>query len=358
MDVQKASFGSLKDGREAACFDLVNSNSVRVKLSNYGATIMSIYVPDRFGCLGDVVLGFDNIRAYEADTLYFGSLIGRYANRISQGKVEIDGTSYQLTQNEGDTHLHGGAKGFGKRLWSVDEPAPSDPHAPLLMHYESADGEEGYPGRLSCEIDFFLSDQNVFEINYRCTTDKPTIVSLVHHPYFNLKDGGLSRIYGHEVLINADHYTPLQSDHLPTGEILSVGGTYFDFKKFVSLRARLEHKPVQHDSGYNVNYILNSEKDLNCSAASLYDPDSGRFLEIFTSYPALQFYSGGYLSQKEVGQNISVFKNEHGLCLEPQNFPDASNHHSFSPAVLRPGEVYHHRTCYKFSTPQNRGHRI
>jgi aldose 1-epimerase len=315
---------------------LKHQSGLEVSISNYGGAITSLKTPDRHGNFGDIVLGFETRDEYVRNPRYFGALIGRHANRIARGKFSLDGVEYQLPCNNGANHLHGGFKGFDKRVWDVSE----DGNA-LHLSYFSKDGEEGYPGNVTAFVDFTLLD-NELRIDYRATTDRETIVNLTNHSYFNLR--GVGTILDHELTLNADAFTPVSEDLIPTGEIKSVEGSPMDFRKAKAIGSEID-KVV---GGYDHNFVLNDWDGSLRLAARLYEPVSGRALEILTTEPGMQFYSGNFLDGSFTGKYGFVYEKYTGLRLEPQHFPDAPNHTNFPSTVLRPGEEYKHTSVYRF----------
>jgi aldose 1-epimerase len=319
-------------------YTLKNESGFEVSITNYGGAITSLKAPDRHGNFADIVLGFDSLDDYARNTRYFGPLIGRHANRIARGRFSLDGVEYQLPCNNGPNHLHGGFKGFDKRVWTAHEAENN-----LHLTYLSKDGEEGYPGNVTAYVDYTLLD-NELRIDYRATTDRDTIVNLTNHSYFNLR--GVGTILDHELTLNADHFTPVSEDLIPTGEIKPVEGTPMDFRTAKAIGSEIENVP----SGYDHNYVLNNWNSTLQFAARLYEPVSGRVLEIFTTEPGMQFYSGNFLDGSFTGKYGIAYEKYTGLCLEPQHFPDAPNHPNFPSTVLRPGEEYKHTSVYRFSS--------
>ena len=332
VQISKRQFG-VTDDQEVGLYTLTNANGVEVSITNYGGAIVSLKAPDRNGEFADVVLGYETLEEYVRNPRYFGGLIGRHANRIGLGKFSLNGTEFQLTQNNGANHLHGGAKGFDKRVWQV-----ADEAAALRLNYFSRDGEEGYPGNVNAEVNYTLSADNELKTEYRATTDRETIVNLTNHSYFNL--AGHGDILGHELALYAGGFTPVSEELIPTGEIKSVQDSEMDFRK---------SRPIAH-GGYDHNFALSNYDGSSLQpAARLYEPTSGRVLEILTTEPGIQFYSGNFLDGSLKGKGGAVYYQYTGLCLEPQHFPDAPNHANFPSTVLRPGEVYRHVSVYRFS---------
>jgi len=330
VGITKKNFGST-EGQEVSLYTLTNERGFAVTITNYGGAVVSLKAPDRNGRFGNVVLGFETLDEYVRNPRYFGGLIGRHANRIDHGKFSLNGTEYQLTQNNGVNHLHGGFRGFDKRIWEA-----KTEDSVLQLEYLSADNEEGYPGNLRASVAYTLSE-NTIEIDYEATTDRDTIVSLTNHSYFNLAGGG--DILSHELVLNADSFTPVSDDLIPTGEIKSVENTPMDFRN---------SRPIEH-GGYDHNFVLNDYDGSLRLAARLYEPTSGRVLEILTTAPGIQFYSGNFLDGSLIGRGGVPYEQYAGLCLEPQHFPDAPNHANFPSTTLRPGETYRHNSVYRFS---------
>ncbi|HEY2963362.1 MAG TPA: aldose epimerase family protein [Pyrinomonadaceae bacterium] len=335
MGIAKKNFGSTA-GQDVSLYTLTNERGFEVTITNYGGAVVSLKTPDRNGLFGDIVLGYETLDDYVTNPRYFGGLIGRHANRIDHGRLSLNGTQYQLTQNNGVNHLHGGAQGFDKRVWKVIDEA-SDGGEILTLEYVSRDGEEGYPGNLRAEVSYKLSRDNELEINYEATTDRETIVNLTNHSYFNL--AGHGDILGHELTLHANGFTPVSDELIPTGEIKSVENTPMDFRL---------GRPIEH-GGYDHNFVLQDYDGSLQLAARLYEPDSGRVLDLFTTQPGIQFYSGNFLDGSLIGKGGVAYHQYAGLCLEPQHFPDAPNHPNFPSTVLKPGEVYEHVSVYRFS---------
>ncbi|HJP90381.1 MAG TPA: aldose epimerase family protein [Pyrinomonadaceae bacterium] len=313
-------------------YTLKNDLGFEVTIITYGGAITSLKIPDRAGNFGDIVLGFETLEEYVNNPRYFGALIGRHANRIARGRFSLNGVEYQLPCNNGINHLHGGFKGFDKRVWNASEEGKI-----LHLSYFSKDGEEGYPGNLTAFVDYTLHD-NELRIDYHATTDRETIVNLTNHSYFNLKSAGT--ILDHELMLKADSFTPVDEDLIPTGEIRSVESTMMDFRK---------SRPID-SGGYDHNFVLNDWDGSLRSVAHLYEPTTGRVMEILTTQPGIQFYSGNFLDGSYGGKYGFVYEKYAGLCLEPQHFPDAPNHSNFPSTILRPGEEYHETTVLRFST--------
>jgi aldose 1-epimerase len=347
--MQKRTYGTTAGGTAVEEITLINTNRMEVKIITYGGAIASVKAPDRNGNAANVVLGFDNLRDYETKSPFFGCITGRFANRIAAGKFAIDGLEYELALNNGPNALHGGLKGFDKRVWLA---APASGEGAELS-YVSLDGEEGYPGNLSAKVVYTLTDQNEIRIDYTATTDKPTVVNLTNHSYFNLAGEGSGAIHDHILKINADRYTPVDANLIPTGELAPVAGTPLDFRlpKAIGPGCRSNHEQIVKGKGYDHNFVLNrpSPDDRTLIlAARLYDPGSGRIMETWTTEPAVQFYGGNFLEGSIYGASGRAYRQGDGLCLETQHYPDAPNQPQFPSTLLRPGETYQTTTIYRF----------
>lgn len=342
--VTRASFGAIS-GQPVDIFTLRNANGIEIKATNYGGIITSIVVPDRNGRPGDIVLGFDDLQAYVKDSPYFGAIVGRYGNRIAKGHFTLDGHTYTLAVNNGPNHLHGGLKGFDKVIWHAEPLAGS---TGLVLSRRSPDGEEGYPGNLDVRVTYRLTDDNRLVIDYHATTDKATPVNLTQHSYFNL--AGEGDVLGHELTIDADRYTPVDANLIPTGELAPVEGTPFDFRKSTAIGARIDTPNLQlkNAGGYDHNWVLNRKGTGLQLAARVVEPKTGRTLEVSTTQPGLQFYSGNFLDGTLKGKGGRVYVKHAGLCLETQHFPDSPNHPDFPSTILRPGEQYDTQTVFRF----------
>ncbi|MBY0239628.1 MAG: galactose mutarotase [Burkholderiaceae bacterium] len=348
LHISEAPFGATQSGVPVSLFTLVNGNGMTVKVTNYGGIITQLHVPDRDGKLADITHGFDSVTPYEGDVPYFGALIGRYGNRIANGRFTIDGESFQLDVNNGANHLHGGAQGFHKQVWKAKAFTRAD-EVGVLLQYTSPDGEMGYPGKLQVEVEYQLNHANELKVLYRATTDKATPVNLTQHAYFNLAGDG--DILGHQLQICADRYTPVDAGLIPEGGPVAVAGTPFDFRKSQAIGARIDadHEQLRRGLGYDHNWVLNKPvPGLLALAATVRDPQSGRMLELYTREPGLQFYSGNFLDGSLNGKGRS-YAHRSGLCLEPQHFPDSPNRADFPPTVLRPGQTYTTESLYRFS---------
>jgi aldose 1-epimerase len=309
--------------------------------------VVSLKVPDRRGKLGDVVLGYDTLEGYLEDNPYFGALIGRYGNRIANGRFALNGKTYQLAQNNGQDHLHGGVVGFDKVIWKAQRIGSKD-GAALQLTYMSHDGEEGYPGNLSVKVVYTLTENNALRIDYSATTDRTTIVNLTQHSYFNL--AGAGDILGHQLMLNADRFTPVDQGLIPTGEVRPVRGTPMDFTKPTPIGARIDQKDEQlmFGLGYDHNWVLNRDDQMTL-AAKVFEPTTGRVMEVYTKEPGIQFYSGNFLDGSITGKGGEIYRHRHGFCLEAQHFPDSPNKPQFPSTVLSPGQEYTQTTIYKFS---------
>jgi aldose 1-epimerase len=355
LDIARERFGSI-GGHRVDRYTLTNGDCMEVKIITYGGIVQSLRVPDRHGDLDNVVLGFDNLDDYVANNSpYFGAIIGRYANRIAGGQFTLDGVTYELPQNNGPNTLHGGLEGFDKKVWDAAE-ISGDDSVGLQLSYTSPNGEEGFPGRLETRVTYRLTEDNELRIDYRATTNKATVVNLTNHSYFNLSGEGSGTIYDHRLEINASHYTPVDATLIPTGRIAPVAGTPFDFRDPTAIGARIrdDHPQIVIGRGYDHNYVLdrNGRKGL-VLAARVTDPDSGRVLEITTTEPGMQFYSGNFLDGTLVGTSGKVYRQSDGFALETQHFPDSPNQPQFPSTVLRPGEVFRSTTVFAFPTPSS-----
>jgi len=344
-NVAKTSFGKLSDGTEIEQYTLTNSKGSVAKIITYGATLTELWVPDKSGKKADVVLGFDSLAGYTGDHPFFGATVGRYGNRIAKGKFSIDGKEYSLFLNNGPNSLHGGKVGFNRKVWKA-EPVKVAHGAAVKFTYVSADGEEGYPGTLTVHVTYELADDNAVKIAYHAETDQPTVVNLTNHSYFNLSGAGSGDILKEVLQLDADHYTPVDSTLIPTGELKSVEGTPFDFRKPTAIGARNSQIPAI--DGYDHNFVLNGTSGKVRKIGSVADPASGRSMEIWTSEPGVQLYVSIGLDGKITG-NGGAYNKFGALCLETQHFPDSPNHSNFPSTVVRPGKPYHTETIYKFS---------
>lgn len=354
MSISKESFGTTEDGKEVFLYTLKNANDAVVKIINYGATIVSVVVPDKNGNMGDVVLGFDNLKDYEEKSPYFGCVVGRYGNRIKEGKITLEGKEYTFAINNGPNHLHGGLKGFDKQVWEAEEFENED-GVGLKLFYLSADGEEGYPGNLTVKVTYTLTNINELKIDYEATTDKITVLNLTNHTYFNLKDAGKSDILSHKIKINTDGFTPTDENLIPTGEIMPVEGTPMDFREFHTIGERIDDdfEALNYGGGYDHNYVLDAEdKGEMKLAVEVVEPETGRTLKTYTEEPGVQFYAGNFLDGSFSGKGGAVIEKRHGFCLETQHFPDSPNNPQFPTTELKPGEKYTSTTIYEFGVQE------
>ena len=352
--IDKQLYGVTADGIDVDEYTLTNAKKMEVKIITFGGIITSIKVPDRRHQFENVALGFDNLQDYETKNPYFGCITGRYANRIAEGMFTLDDVTYQLDINNPPNHLHGGVKGFDKQVWEVTQEINDGNEVGIELHYLSPDGDQNYPGNLDVYVIYTLTDKNEIRMDYRATTDAPTIVNLTNHTYWNLSGEGEGAIYDHILRINADQYTPVDETLIPTGEITPVEGTPLDFRKSKPLAdgIRSDHPQIVIGRGFDHNWVLNrpsfEDKSL-IPAAQLYEPESGRFLEIFTTEPGIQFYSGNFLDGTLYGTSHRAYRQGDGLALETQHFPDSPNQPDFPSTVLRPGETYETTTIFKLS---------
>lgn len=345
--VVRAPFGKMPDGKLVEQFTLTNARGVELKAIGYGGIITSLRVPDRAGRMDDIVLGFDSLEGYLKDHPFFGAIIGRYGNRIGKGRFTLDGRSFTLATNNGPNHLHGGNKGFDKVLWSAEPVAGANA---VAFTRTSPDGEEGYPGSLRVRVTYTLTDDNELVVEYRATTDKATPVNLTQHSYFNLAGQASGDILGHQLMLNADRYTPVDDTLIPTGEVAAVAGTPFDFRKPTAIGARIndDHPQLKAGKGYDHNWVLNRKGIGLQLAARVIEPKSGRTLDISTTEPGIQFYAGNFLDGTLTGKGGAVYRHRTGFCLETQHYPDSPNKPKFPSTTLRPGREYRTRTVFTF----------
>lgn len=350
MHITNQPFGQLEDGTKVELFTLSNDSGMIVKITNYGGIITSIIVPDKNGVFSDVALGYDFLQGYLEKTPYFGAIVGRYGNRIGNGQFVIDGTTYKLPINNGPNALHGGLVGFDKVVWEAQELKEND-SVGLELKYTSKNMEEGYPGKLDVTVTYTLTRDNELKINYAATTDKATHVNLTNHSYFNLKDGGATPMLDHKISINAESITPVDETLIPNGEFMPVEGTPFDFRSPVAIGERInaDFEQIRFGGGYDHNYVLIGELGELKTVAKVTEESSGRIMEVFTTEPGVQFYTGNFLDGSITGKNGHVYNKRHGFCLETQHFPDSPNKPNFPTTLLKPGEEYNTTTVYKFS---------
>lgn len=345
-------FGTLEDGRAVEIYTLRNVHGTSVEILDLGGIIVSINTADRNGNFADITLGFADVQQYLSANPFFGTLVGRYANRIAKGKFSLDGRDYALEINSGENAIHGGRVGFDKRIWQATSSANED-EASLSLKLVSADGDQGYPGALSVNVTYTLDDTNRLTIDYLASTDKATIINLTNHAYFNLDGHNAGSIIEHDLMINADRYTPIDMNSIPTGEIAPVAGTPLDFRsqKTIGRDIGMEHEQLVFGSGFDHNFVLNkSEAGAMELAAVVYSSTSGRTLTIYTDQPGMQLYTGNFLNGSAIGKEGVVYNYRYGFCLETQHFPDSPNQPNFPSTVLRPGERYETRTVFEFGT--------
>lgn len=341
-------FGQLPDGTPVELYTLRNSHGMEAQIMTYGGIVTSLKVPDKRGKLDDVVLGYDTLDAYLKSTPYFGAFIGRYGNRIAKGQFSLDGVTYTLATNNGVNALHGGLKGFDKVVWTA-RPLPTANGPSLIMTYVSRNGEEGYPGNLLVTAVYSITEDNALKVEFTATTDRKTVVNLTHHSYFNLRGSG--DVLGHIVTINADKFTPVDSGLIPTGELRPVAGTPFDFMTPSAIGARIgqtQDEQIVLGQGYDHNWVLNKRGSELSLAAKVHEPMTGRTMEVWTTEPATQFYTGNFLDGTLVGKGGWTYQKRNGFCFEPQHYPDSPNHPAFPSTELKPDETYRNTIIYKF----------
>ena len=346
--IKQAEFGKTKEGTAVQIFTLTNKKGMEARITNYGGILVSLKAPDRGGAMADVVLGFDNLQDYiDKNSPFFGALIGRYGNRIGHAQFTLDGKTYKLSKNDGENSLHGGSGGFNTKRWTPKEVSGGG----LQLTYVSKDGEEGYPGTLTLVVTYDLTDDNALKIDYAATTDKDTVVNPTNHAYWNLKGAGNGDILNHMMTIMADRFTPVDAGLIPTGELRPVKGTPFDFTKPTAIGARIEDNDEQLKlgHGYDHNWVLNSGGGKLALAARVEEPATGRVMEVWTTEPGIQFYTGNFLDGTLTGKGGKVYARRSGLCLETQHFPDSPNKPSFPSTELKPGQKFHSETQYRFS---------
>ncbi len=347
-------FGKNAEGQAVNLYTLTNQAGAKASILNYGGILVSLKMPDRTGKLADVVLGFDNIEGYLQDKSYLGALVGRYGNRIAQGKFSLGGVTYTLAKNNGVNTLHGGDVGFNRKMWAARDVSGSG-NPSLELKYVSKAGEEGYPGTLSVTVVYALMADNALKIDYSATTDAETVVNLTNHAYFNLAGQGEGDILQHEVTLRADRYTPVSDALIPTGELASVKGSPFDFQTPIAIGARInqDNQQLKYGRGYDHNWVLSGHEGNASSepslAAEVFEPKSGRVMQVLTTEPGMQFYTGNFLDGTAHGKGGKVYNQRYAFCLETQHFPDSPNHPNFPSTGLKPGQKYHTTTIYKFS---------
>jgi aldose 1-epimerase len=350
ISVEEMPFGTLPDGQAVTLFKLTNAHGMEVDITNYGCIVVRLLVPDRHGHLGDVVLGFDTLDQYLKGSPFFGAVVGRYGNRIGKARFQLDGVEYKLAANNKENHLHGGIVGFDKKVWDAAV-VTTDRGVAVKLSYLSKDGEEGYPGNLRVTVVYTLTHANALRIDYRATTDKPTPVNLTNHSYWNLAGQGEGDILRHQMMLNADRFTPVDVGLIPTGQLPAVKGTPFDFTQPQAIGARIDQdeEQIQFGGGYDHNFVLNkSEPGELTRAAVVWEPKSGRTMEVWTTEPGVQFYTGNFLDGTLVGKEGKRYGRRAAFCLETQHFPDSPNKPNFPSTILRPGQTYRSTTLFKF----------
>ena len=354
---QTSSFGTLANGQSTQLFTLRNAHGIEVQFTNYGGIITSLKTPDRNGRFSDIVLGYDNLAGYVANSPYFGAIVGRYANRIARGHFTLDGATYTLAVNNGPNSLHGGLRGFDKVVWNA-RPFQNQEGQGVALDYTSANGEEGYPGTLRTTVTYTLTPDDRLIVDYLATTDKATPINLSQHSYWNLVGNASRDILGHVLTLNADAITPVDSTLIPTGELMPVQGTPFDFRTPHAIGERVDQRQntqIRYGNGYDHNFVLNrgnAAPDALVLAARVVEPTSGRTMEISTTEPGIQFYSGNFLDGSITGKGGAVYHFRYGLALETQHYPDSPNHPNFPSTILQPGQQYRSRTVFKFGVTQ------
>lgn len=349
MSITGRFYGKTEDGQEVLIYTLTNSNGLKAEIINYGGIIVSLHTPDRKGNFADITLGFDSLDSYLKNPPYFGAIIGRHANRIEDARFELNGKQYDLCKNDGNNHIHGGHKGFGKVVWKpevVDRGAGES----LELAYRSVDGEEGYPGNLDVKVNYSLSNNNELIIKYSAVSDADTVINMTNHAYFNLCGHAAGDVSNHKVMINADSFTVINGECIPTGEIREVGGTPMDLRTLSPLSSGFssQYEQIVKGGGYDHNWVLNAKGNLDCKSAVVYEETTGRVMEVFTSKPGVQLYTGNFLNGSVTGKGGAVYKKRGGLCLETQFFPNAMKHKHFPSPILRAGHEYQYTTIYKF----------
>lgn len=344
----KTDFGKTPDGQSVELYTLRNSKGMEAQICNYGGIVTTLKVPGNDGKFDDVVLGYDNLDGYLKSSPFFGCIVGRYGNRIGGAKFTLDGKTYTLAVNNGPNSLHGGIKAFDKVVWKVVKATGNS----LELQYTSKDGEEGFPGNLDVTAIYSVTDDNELCLDYKAKTDKPTVLNLTHHSYFNLAGQGTGDILGHEVFINSDKITPVNKDLIPTGDYASVEGTPLDFRTPTAIGARIDSpdQQLQFGSGYDHNWVINKPANHLGLQARAYDPKTGRVMEVWSTEPGVQFYTGNFLDGTITGKGGAVYKRRSGFCFEPQHYPDSPNKPNFPSVVLRPGQTFKSTIIYRFST--------
>lgn len=350
LGIERRPYGEV-EGNAVDLYTLTNAHGFEMRVTNYGGIVVSCMVPDRAGHTEDIVLGYNQLEGYVKNNPYFGCIVGRYGNRIAQAKFTLEGQEYTLAQNDGENNLHGGIKAFDKVVWDA-RARMGDERVGVAFQYRSQDGEEGFPGNLDVTVTYTLTNDDAFRIDYFATTDKTTVVNLTNHSHWNLAGEGSGDILGHELMLNADHFTPVDEGLIPTG-IETIEGTPFDFRIPTAIGARIDNDDEQLNfgKGYDQNWVLNKEQEGAMTlAATVYEPQSGRFMEVFTTEPGIQFYTGNFLDGTVIGKSGKAYESRNAFCLETQHYPDSPNNPDFPSVVLKPGEEYKTATIYKFST--------
>ncbi len=349
MSIAKNYFGTLPDGTKIDVFNFKNSKNMSVDIINFGGIIVSLFIPDKSGNLADVTLGHRDLNKYLINNEYFGALVGRHANRLEDASFELNGKVYELLKNDGKNHLHGGKIGLHNSVWDA-EISVQDGVEKLILTHTSPDGEENYPGNLDVKVEYSLSEENELKIEYFAVSDKDTVVNLTNHAYFNLSGHNSGDILKHQLYINADEFTPVNHECVPFGEIRSVEGSVMDFTKMKCVADDINSSDEQiiNGKGYDHNWVLNTNGNVNEIAAELYDPESGRAIQVYTTKPGMQFYSGNHLNENVIGKDNAVYNKRTGIALETQYFPNAMKHKNFPSPILKANQEYHHITIYKF----------
>jgi len=354
--IRVKSFGILDDGRNVQLFTLKNAQGTSVDIMDLGGVIVSLRTADATGNITDITTGFDHPQQYLSGSGYMGAIVGRYANRIANGRFSLDGKQYSLAKNNGDNAIHGGLIGFDKKFWHTDTESENS-EASLSLTLESKDGEEGYPGNLTAKVTYTLNDRDQLIIDYSATTDKVTVINLTQHAYFNLNGHGAGSVLDQEIMINADQYTPIDNESIPTGELASVEGTPLDFRtpKPIGVNINSSHEQIRFGSGFDHNFIISHpvEGELTL-AASVLSPSTGRTLNVYTDQPGIQFYTGNFLNGTLIGKEGAVYARRNAFCLETQHYPDSPNKPNFPSTILRPGEQYVTRTVFEFGVSSER----
>lgn len=350
QEITKASFGKTADGESVDIYTLKNRNGMEAKITNYGGIVVSLTAPDRNKKYADVVLGFNDLDSYLKGHPYFGAIIGRYGNRIAKGRFTLNGVEYKLAVNNGENHLHGGIKGFDKVVWTA-KPMKTKAGAVLSLTYLSKDGEEGYPGNLTVKVDYTLTNRDELRIDYFAQTDKDTVTNLTHHSYFNLAGEGNGDILSHQLMINANQFTPTDAGSIPTGELRNVQGTPFSFLTSTTIGARIDQddQQLKFGGGYDHNWVVNGKAGSLRQAATAYESTSGRVMEVWTTEPGVQFYTGNFLDGTLTGKSGKPYPKRSGFCLETQHYPDSPNKPAFPTTTLKAGKPYRSTTIYRFS---------